>query len=157
MDELKFVRNCKPAFKYGLLPGLAYSGFSLHVTRGKEPWTFKWSKKDCDTTEPAAKHKVIDYPKPDGKLTFDLLENLTRSNTNHDHDQPSHLKIKTHKKGVPINLSLPVYDGPEGRFCPAKVYEYVPDDKGNKRLQINAQNCVHCKCTFFIETKTLNF
>merc|ERR1719189_1655577 len=115
------------------MPGLAAGGASL-LARGKEPWTFRWSKKDSE------------YAKPDGKYSFEILENLIRSGVNHEHDQPAHLKVKTDKASVPLEVSLPKYDGPEGRFCPAKVYEYVPDEDGKMRLQINAQNCVHCKC-----------
>jgi len=144
-SELKQVRNFKPAWHAGMIPGMAYGASSL-VIRGKEPWTFKWSKKDHEYTKPAASCKKIEYPKPDGKYTFDLLENLIRSGVNHEHDQPAHLKVKSEKSDVPLQVSLPEYDGPEGRFCPAKVYEYVPDDDGKPRLQINAQNCVHCKC-----------
>lgn len=145
-DELVKTRNCKPAFKWGLLPGMAYSGASLLVSRGMEPWTFKWTKKDSECTGKAKDYKPIEYPKPDGKLSFDLLENLSRSNVNHEHDQPAHLKVKPEKQAVPVSVSLSEYAGPEGRFCPAKVYEYVNDAEGNPRLQINAQNCVHCKC-----------
>lgn len=93
-------------------------------------------------------HKEIEYPKHDGKLTFDLLTNLTRSGTNHDHDQPSHLVIKDGLENVP-SQSINKFGGPEQRFCPAKVYEYVEDETsetGQKKLQINAQNCLHCKC-----------
>lgn len=148
-EELSQVRNCKPAFKTGLFGGLAYSGTSLLLARGKEPWTFTWNKKDSEYTQPAENFTKIDYPKPDGVLSFDILENLIRSGVNHEHDQPSHLKVKEDQQDTPLEVSLPVYDGPEGRFCPAKVYEYVPDaEKGDgaMKLQINAQNCVHCKC-----------
>jgi len=145
-EELTKVRNFKPAWHAGMIPGLAYGGASLMLARGKEPWTFKWSKKDHEYTKPAASCKKIEYAKPDGKISFELLENLIRSGVNHDHDQPAHLKVKADKADVPLKESLPIYDGPEGRFCPAKVYEYIEDDDGKKKLQINAQNCVHCKC-----------
>lgn len=141
--ELKDVRNYHPAFKAGLLAGTVYSGVSAFVLKGKEPWTFKWDKRDCDATRPASEYKPIDYPKPDGKLSFDILTNLARSNTNHNHDQPSHLRIKPDKAHVPEQVSFPKYAGPESRFCPARVYEY-PENDG--KLVINAQNCVHCKC-----------
>jgi len=148
-EELEAVRNVKPpAGHIGMLPGLAVGGLSM-LARGKEPWTFRWSKKDHEYTKPAAECKKIEYPKPDGVYTFDLLENLIRSGVNHEHDQPAHLKVKEDLKSVPVEVSLAKYDGPEGRFCPAKVYEYVPDENasdGSMRLQINAQNCVHCKC-----------
>jgi len=146
-EEMEQVRNFKPAWHAGMVPGLAYGGATLIATRGKEPWTFTWSKKDSEYTKPAAKCKKIEYPKADGKYTFDILDNLIRSNVNHEHDQPAHLRVKEEKSEVPLEVSLKDYDGPEGRFCPAKVYEYVPDEAdGKMRLQINAQNCVHCKC-----------
>merc|ERR1719210_2597892 len=146
-EELEAVRNFKPAFHAGLWPGMAYGGTSIMLSRGKEPWTFRWSKKDSEYTAPAADCTKIAYPKPDGVISFEILENLIKSGVNHEHDQPAHFKLKEDRKHVPLDVSLPVYDGPEGRFCPAKVYEYVPDEEGTgMRLQINAQNCVHCKC-----------
>lgn len=147
--ELDTVRNFKPAWHAGMYPGLAYGAATLMLSRGKEPWTFNWTKKDSEYTKPAASCKKIDYPKPDGVITFDLLENLARSGVNHEHDQPAHLRVKEEKKNVPLEVSLSQFDGPEGRFCPAKVYEFVADEEagdGSMRLQINAQNCVHCKC-----------
>lgn len=141
-DELKQVRNFHPSFKYGLIPGAIYSGISAFLLRGKEPWTFKWNERDCDKTKPASECTPIEYPKPDGKLSFDILTNLVRSGTNHAHDQPSHLKIKEDKQHVPSDVSFKKFAGPESRFCPAKVYEY-PDEDG--KLVINSQNCVHCK------------
>ena len=90
----------------------------------------------------ASECKKIEYPKPDGKVTFDRLTSVQLSNTNHTEDQPVHLTLKD--KDVPTNLNLPEYDGPEQRYCPAGVYEYIQDGVG-KKLQINAQNCVHCK------------
>jgi electron-transferring-flavoprotein dehydrogenase len=143
--ELEEVRNCKPAFKAGLLGGMAYTGASMFTTRGREPWTFSWSKTDSEATLPAAKCSPIEYPKADGKISFDLLENLARSGVNHNHDQPAHLKVKPELAGVPLDVSFTTYAAPESRFCPAGVYEYPVED-GVPRLQINAQNCVHCKC-----------
>lgn len=148
-EELEQVRNFKPYFSAGLVPGMALGSTVIMGTRGKEPWTLRWSKKDSDYTKPAAECKKIEYPKPDGVYSFELLENLIRSGVNHEHDQPEHLKVKEEKASVPLEVSFPEYDGPEGRFCPAKVYEYVPvegGEEGQVRLQINAQNCVHCKC-----------
>jgi len=148
-EELSMVRNFKPSFHAGLFPGMAIGSASIMATRGKEPWTFRWSKKDSEYTVPASECSKIEYPKPDGVVSFDILENLIRSGVNHEHDQPAHLKVKEECSSVPLEVSLPKYDGPEGRFCPAKVYEYVPDEEGPEgamRLQINAQNCVHCKC-----------
>jgi electron-transferring-flavoprotein dehydrogenase len=141
-EELHRVRNIKPAFKLGgMLGGLAYSGVALNILKGKEPWTLKWKKLDCDKTQPVKDSKPIEYPKPDGKLTFDILDNVSRTGVRHEHDQPSHLKVKKQLRYVAEKESYEVYGGPESRFCPAKVYEY-PDGK----LQINAQNCIHCKC-----------
>ena len=146
--ELYEVRNAHQAFsKYGVGLGLAHSGFTAHITKGKEPWTLDHSVRDADTTESPDKHPERDYPAPDGKLTFDLLTNLQRSNTYHEEDQPSHLRIKPELAEVPKGESLAKFGGPEQRFCPAGVYEYV-DQEGDdeKKLVINAQNCVHCKC-----------
>ena len=118
------------------------------ITKGKEPWTLAHRKRDSEFTEPKDKHQEIVYPKHDGVLTFDLLTNLTRSGTNHDHDQPSHLKIKPESVEIPSEISWKQFAAPEQRFCPAKVYEYIEDDDkpGEAKLQINAQNCLHCKC-----------
>lgn len=145
-EELQAVRNFKPAWHAGMIPGMAYGSASLMLSRGKEPWTFKWSKKDSEYTKPAEDCTPIEYAKPDGVYSFEILENLIKSGVNHEHDQPAHLKVKQDKADVPLEVSLKRFDGPEGRFCPAKVYEYVPDEEGNMKLQINAQNCVHCKC-----------
>ncbi len=141
-DELRSVRNYHPSFKKGLLLGTMYSGLSAFVLRGKEPWTFKHKgKTDAECTEPAAQHKPIDYPKPDGKISFDLLTNLQRSGTNHEADQPAHLRIRKGMEEAPAKLSFAKYAAPESRFCPAKVYEYPEPGQ----LVINAQNCLHCK------------
>ena len=146
MKELKESRNFKGGFDKGLWFGLLH-GRLITSTKGKEPWTLKHTVKDTDSTKPKANFTPIEYPKKDGVLTFDLLTNLTRSGTNHEHDQPSHLKIKPGMEKVPVEISLEVIAGPEQRFCPAKVYEYITDEKTNTpKLQINAQNCIHCKC-----------
>lgn len=114
------------------------------ITRGYEPFTLKHGHPDYSTLKPASQCTPINYPKPDGKITFDLLENLARSGTNHNHDQPVHLTLKD--VNVPVEKNYKIYDGPENRFCPAGVYEYVDKEDGSgKRLQINAQNCLHCK------------
>eukprot|EP01147_Barroeca_monosierra_P010864 gene10864-2939_t len=147
-DELKEVRNCHQAFHYGVLPGLIHSGLSTFITRGKEPWTIDNNKTDAEKTKPASQFQPIEYPKPDGKLTFDLLSNLARSNTNHE-DQPSHLRVKPELSHIPTEVSYSVYAAPESRFCPAKVYEYTDGSEspdGKPQLVINSQNCVHCKC-----------
>lgn len=146
--ELKAVRNVHQAFHYGIGPGLAYAGLSTFITRGKEPWTLPNTKTDSAKTLPASKCEPIDYPKPDGKLSFDLLTNLARSGTNHT-DQPSHLRVKPEHKDTPADISYPIYAAPESRFCPAKVYEYTDGSENPEKkpqLIINSQNCVHCKC-----------
>mmetsp|Transcript_67950 Transcript_67950/g.167828 ORF Transcript_67950/g.167828 Transcript_67950/m.167828 type:complete len:636 (+) Transcript_67950:212-2119(+) len=146
-SELKSVRNVHPAFHNGLYLGLLYSGLTLKVFRGLEPWTFSnTSKGDHTTTGKKADHEPIEYPKPDGKLTFDILSNLQRSGVNHNHDQPAHLRVKDELADWPKNISFQEYGAPETRFCPAKVYEFVEDEAtGEPKLVINAQNCVHCK------------
>ncbi|KAL8021189.1 putative electron transfer flavoprotein-ubiquinone oxidoreductase [Plasmopara halstedii] len=147
-EELKAVRNVHAGFHKGFLPGLLYAGVATHVLRGKEPWTIANTETDANKTRPANNFTPIQYPKPDGQLTFDLLSNLQRSGTNHNHDQPSHLRIKSELSEVPSKESYPVYAGPEQRFCPARVYEYTDGTEANgvPQLVINAQNCVHCKC-----------
>jgi electron-transferring-flavoprotein dehydrogenase len=146
VKELKESRNFKGGFDRGLWAGLLH-GKVITMTKGREPWTLRHKVKDSDSTKPKEHYQPIEYPKKDGKLTFDLLTNLARSGTNHDHDQPSHLRIKKGMEKVPVEQSLAVYDGPEQRFCPAKVYEYITDENTKEaKLQINAQNCLHCKC-----------
>eukprot|EP00730_Choanoeca_flexa_P009187 TRINITY_DN12603_c0_g3_i1.p1 TRINITY_DN12603_c0_g3~~TRINITY_DN12603_c0_g3_i1.p1 ORF type:complete len:633 (+),score=160.83 TRINITY_DN12603_c0_g3_i1:275-1900(+) len=147
-EELKPVRNVHSAFHFGVGPGLIHAGLSTLITRGKEPWTVSNTKKDSEKTKKAAECEPIEYPKPDGVLSFDLLTNLARSGTNHE-DQPSHLRIKPELAHVPSDESYPEYAGPESRFCPAKVYEYTDGSEhaeGKPQLVINSQNCVHCKC-----------
>lgn len=144
-EELKAVRNVHPSFHYGQLFFLGYSGLDLMLLKGRVPFTFRNNTPDSAKTKKASECQEIKYPKPDGKISFDLLTNLQRSGTYHDDDQPSHLRIKPEHADTPLNVSLKDYDGPEGRFCPAKVYEYLEDAEGNTRLQINAQNCLHCK------------
>ncbi len=140
-DELKAVRNIRPAFHKGLWAGLIYGALETYIFRGKAPWTFK-NHADHTQLKPAADCAKIDYEKPDGVVSFDRLSSVFISNTNHAEDQPAHLTLKD--AGVPIAHNLAMYDAPEQRFCPAGVYEIVTDAAG-KRLQINAQNCVHCK------------
>jgi len=153
-DELYQVRNCHAAFaKWGTLGGLVYTGIAAHVTKGREPWTLSHDGgRDADATQPADKFQPITYPAPDGIITFDLLTNLQRSGTYHEDDQPAHLRIKPEFADVPKSISMQKYAAPEIRFCPAGVYEYVDEEKPDKdgtiqkKLVINAQNCVHCKC-----------
>ena len=144
--ELNKDRNFKNWFKYGLTTATLMNGFEQFVLRGHIPWTLHRDKPDHAYLKPAAECKPIVYPKPDGKLTFDRLSSVFISNTNHEENQPSHLTLKD--PSVPVNINLAKYAGPEARYCPAGVYEFVPDTtKGGdaQRLQINAQNCVHCK------------
>jgi electron-transferring-flavoprotein dehydrogenase len=143
-EELNAVRNIRPAFaKYGLLGGLSYSAMDTYVFRGKAPWTFHHPHADNETLVPADKAPRIDYPRPDGVLTFDRLSSVFISNTNHEENQPAHLKLRDPAKAIEVNWNL--YRSPETRYCPAAVYEIVGADQGEPALQINAQNCVHCK------------
>ncbi|XP_060208679.1 electron transfer flavoprotein-ubiquinone oxidoreductase, mitochondrial isoform X1 [Lycium barbarum] len=142
-EELYTARNYRPAFKYGLYPGLALSAVEHYILKGKFPVTLNHGKPDHEATREAKLSSPIEYPKPDGAVSFDVPTSLYRSNTNHDHDQPSHLHLRD--PAVPEKVNLPKYAGPEARYCPARVYEYIPDDTGDLKLQINAQNCVHCK------------
>jgi electron-transferring-flavoprotein dehydrogenase len=141
-DELHRARNFKPAMAKGLYAGSLIVGIDQVVFAGRAPWTLQHPKADHDALEPKDRFQPIVYPKPDGVLTFDRLSSVFVSNTNHEEDQPSHLKLKD--PSIPTTVNLPVYDGPETRYCPAGVYEFVTEG-GTPRLQINAQNCVHCK------------
>jgi electron-transferring-flavoprotein dehydrogenase len=141
-DELHRARNFKPWMSKGLYTGSLMVGIDQVVFRGKAPWTLHHAHADHETLEPKERHRPIAYPKPDGKLTFDRLSSVFVSNTNHEEDQPPHLRIKD--PAIPVAVNLSVYDGPESRYCPAGVYEFV-EDAGKARLQINAANCVHCK------------
>ena len=140
--ELKAARNVRPSFKYGLKLGTILTGIDQIILRGKAPWTLKHGEPDHCSLQEKTKAKKIDYPKPDGKITFDRLTNVSFSSTYHDENQPVHLKISDEK--IPIDTNLALYDSPEQRYCPAGVYEIV-NDEGLDRLQINAQNCIHCK------------
>lgn len=141
-DELNKIRNIRPAFNKGLLFGLANASLSAYITRGKEPWTMTHHADHLQLKNKSAVEK-IDYPSPDGKITFDRLSSVYLSNTNHDEHQPIHLKLKEEKVAIDTNLAL--YDSPESRYCPAAVYEIVEEENGSKALLINSQNCVHCK------------
>ncbi len=141
--ELNKSRNFKTWFKKGLTTATLMNGFEQFVLRGHIPWTLRRDKPDHVYLKPAADCPKIDYPKPDGKLTFDRLSSVFISNTNHEENQPAHLTLRD--ASVPVQTNLARFAGPEGRYCPAGVYEYVKNDDGGDRLQINAQNCVHCK------------
>ncbi|BDU55112.1 electron transfer flavoprotein-ubiquinone oxidoreductase [Limnohabitans sp. TEGF004] len=145
--ELNQYRNFKLWFKKGMLVGTVMTGIEQWLLPklgiNTPPWTLHGNKPDHVSLEPAAQHAQINYPKPDGKLTFDRLSSVFISNTNHEENQPAHLTLKD--ASVPVNINLATYAGPESRYCPAGVYEYVKNDDNTDRLQINAQNCVHCK------------
>jgi electron-transferring-flavoprotein dehydrogenase len=119
------------------------NGFEQFGLGGNMPWTIRRDKPDHAYLKPAAECQPIEYPKPDGKLTFDRLASLYLSNVNHEENQPAHLTLKD--ASVPVSINLAKYAGPEARYCPAGVYEFVKNDDNTDRLQINAQNCVHCK------------
>ncbi len=143
-DELHDVRNVRPAFaKFGLWGGLAYSALDTYVFRGRAPWTLHHRHPDNTTLIPADKAPRITYPRPDGELTFDRLSSVFISNTNHEENQPPHLHLLDPAKAITVNWEE--YRSPETRYCPAGVYEIIGAEEGAPRLQINAQNCVHCK------------
>ena len=142
-DELWQARNFKQWMGKGLKFGTVMVGIEQLVLGGKFPWTLHHKHTDHEVLRPASEFKPIVYPKPDGKLTFDKLSSVFISNTNHEENQPVHLTLKD--PSVPVNVNLATYAGPEQRYCPAGVYESVKNDEGSDRLQINAQNCVHCK------------
>jgi electron-transferring-flavoprotein dehydrogenase len=143
-DELHRARNFKPWMAKGLYLGSLMFGIDQVLLRGKAPWTLRHQHADHETLVEKTAAQPIPYPKPDGVLSFDRLTSVSFSNTNHGEDQPIHLRLKD--AAVPIEVNLARYDAPEQRYCPAGVYEIVREDDGaNPRLQINAQNCVHCK------------
>lgn len=139
--ELKKVRNIRPGFHKGLWLGLINAAFET-ITCGLMPWTLR-NHADHSSLKKASESKKIDYPKPDGTVTFDILTSVSFSNTNHAENQPSHLRLRD--PSVPVEVNLKLYDEPAQRYCPAAVYEIVTNNQGDKSLQINSQNCVHCK------------
>ena len=143
--ELRKDRNYKNWFKKGLYTAIVMTGIEQKLLGGNIPWNLHRDKPDHLYLKPAAECKKIDYPKPDGKLTFDRLSSVFISNTNHGENQPAHLTLKD--PTVPVRINWAKFAGPESRYCPAGVYEFVADEgaQGGERLQINAQNCVHCK------------
>ncbi|KAK6032358.1 electron-transferring-flavoprotein dehydrogenase [Ostertagia ostertagi] len=158
--EMKATRNVRPSFNTGIgwLGGLMYSGMFYVLGRGKEPWTLQHGKKDNEKLKKKEECKPIEYPKPDNKITFDLLSSVSLTGTIHEENQPSHLTLKDDE--VPEKINLKIYDGPEQRFCPAGVYEYVPQENNpsEMRLQINAANCIHCKtCDIKDPTQNINW
>jgi electron-transferring-flavoprotein dehydrogenase len=141
-EELRQVRNIRPSFRWGLWRGLAYSAVDTYIFRGRAPWTLHHHPDHLRLT-PASQARRIDYPRPDGKITFDRLSSVFISNTNHEEDQPPHLRLRDPEKAIAVNYRL--YDSPEQRYCPAGVYEIIQQAESGPYLQINAQNCVHCK------------
>ncbi|ALG67515.1 electron transfer flavoprotein-ubiquinone oxidoreductase [Beggiatoa leptomitoformis] len=141
-EELHSVRNIRPSFQWGLWSGLCYSAVDTYLLRGRAPWTFHHHE-DYAALRKASECRKIIYPKPDGKISFDRLSSVFISNTNHEENQPCHLQLKDPR--IPIETNLALYDAPEQRYCPAGVYEIVQENESSPRLQINAQNCVHCK------------
>ena len=143
-EELFATRNFGPAMhKFGPIIGAGFNWFDQNILGGKMPFTLHDTKPDYACLKLAKDCQKIDYPKPDGKLSFDKLSSVFISGTNHEEEQPCHLKLKD--PSIPIGTNLPLYDEPAQRYCPAGVYEVVTKEDGEKRFQINAQNCVHCK------------
>ena len=155
-EELYRVRNIRPGFHKGMWAGMAYAGLDTYLLRGKAPWTFHHHA-DHTSLKKASECPVIEYPKPDGVVSFDRNSSVFLSATNHEEDQPIHLTLKN--DAVPIQVNLAEYDAPEQRYCPAGVYEIIRNDDGtDPRLQINAQNCVHCKtCDIKDPTQNINW
>ena len=141
-QELKNARNVRPSFKYGLKIGMILSGIDQLIFRGKAPWTIKHGEEDHLSLKKKDEATIIKYPKPDGKITFDRLTNVSFTSTYHEENQPCHLKLNDEK--IPISNNLLLYDSPEQRYCPAGVYEILYDN-GSPKLNINSQNCIHCK------------
>jgi electron-transferring-flavoprotein dehydrogenase len=145
--DLYKVRNVKPGLKWGMWPGTIHGGLHMWLNQlglgGLVGWTLRHKQADHEALKPAAQMPRIDYPKPDGVLTFDRNSSVYLSSTNHEEDQPVHLQLRD--PVVPVQYNLARFDGPESRYCPAGVYEFVDAEDGGRRLQINAQNCVHCK------------
>ena len=142
--ELHQQRNFGPAMhKFGNIAGAAFAYVDLNIFNGKLPFTLHDTKADHQQLRKAADRKEIDYPKPDGVISFDRLSSVFISNTNHEEDQPCHLKLEY--PNIPLNQNLPLYNEPAQRYCPAGVYEIIKDEQGHQAFQINSQNCVHCK------------
>ena len=156
-DELHQARNFKPWMNKGLKYGSIMFGIDQLLLGGKAPWTLHNTTPDHEKLKPAAECQPINYPKPDGVLSFDRLSSVFLSSTNHEENQPCHLQLED--ASTPININLAKYDAPEQRFCPAGVYEILHDESGNNpRLQINAQNCIHCKtCDIKDPTQNINW
>jgi electron-transferring-flavoprotein dehydrogenase len=154
--ELHEVRNIRPGFRWGLWAGLVHAALDTYVLRGKAPWTWR-NHADHLQLKKAGGSKPIVYPKPDGVVSFDRLSSVFISNTNHAENQPAHLRLIDPERAITVNYAL--YDSPEQRYCPAGVYEILEDEEsGHPHLQINAQNCVHCKtCDIKDPTQNINW
>ncbi|GAA5940825.1 electron-transferring-flavoprotein dehydrogenase [Sporobolomyces koalae] len=163
--ELKEVRNLRPSFhsKLGNWGGIAYSGLDSLILKGRVPWTFHHPEEDYAATKPASEFKPIDYPAPDGILSFDILTSVSRTGTNHAEDQPVHLHLEKSDRAAHVKKNVEEYAGLLGRVCPASVYEYVDseggeEDSNGKRLVINSQNCIHCKtCSIKVPTQDITW
>lgn len=161
-EELYEVRNVRPSFNgpLGLLGGLAHSGFSTLVTKGLEPWTLQHKHTDAEATKPASEFSPKEYPKPDGKLTFDILTSVSRTGTYHQEDEPCHLRIPQQNHRKHAEISFPKFKGIEQKFCPAGVYEYIEDEEEplGVKFNINSQNCIHCKtCDIKVPAQDINW
>ena len=156
-EELSAVRNIRPSFaKFGMYGGLIYSALDTYLLRGKAPWTLRHGHRDNETLMEAGASAPIAYPRPDRVLTFDRLSSVFISNTNHEENQPVHLQLKDPDLAIAVNWDR--YRSPEVRYCPAGVYEIVGVEEGEPKLQINAQNCVHCKaCDIKDPTQNINW
>ena len=156
-EELRGVRNIRPGFaRFGFWGGLGHAALDTYVLRGKAPWTLHHPHPDNETLLTAEQAPRIAYPKPDGVLTFDRLSSVFISNTNHEENQPAHLTLRDPEVAITVNWDR--YRSPETRYCPAGVYEIVGADDGKPQLQINAQNCVHCKtCDIKDPTQNINW
>ncbi|OBA23997.1 hypothetical protein METBIDRAFT_76905 [Metschnikowia bicuspidata var. bicuspidata NRRL YB-4993] len=164
-EELYEVRNIRPAFnalpgRLGFFSGMAQSGLTTMIAQGKEGWTLSTSHTDAEATQDASNFQPISYPKPDGKLTFDILTSVSRTATYHQEDEPCHLRIPDQDHQKHAAISWPKYKGVELRFCPAGVYEYIEDDSEplGVKFNINSQNCIHCKtCDIKVPTQDINW
>lgn len=164
-EELYEVRNVRPSFDLlpgplGFLSGLSHAGLTTMVTKGAEPWTLSVEHTDAEATQEAAKHVPIEYPKPDGKLTFDILTSVSRTGTYHQENEPCHLRIPGQDYRKHAEISWPKFKGVESRFCPAGVYEYIEDksEPMGVKFNINSQNCIHCKtCDIKVPTQDINW
>ncbi|QLQ81722.1 hypothetical protein HG537_0F04830 [Torulaspora globosa] len=160
--ELYAVRNVRPSFNsvLGGYGGMVYSGLDTFILKGRVPWTFKFHESDASVTELASKHKPINYPKPDGMISFDIMTSVSRTGTNHDEDEQCHLRVPDQDLDKHAEAAFPKWKGIENRFCPAGVYEYIKDDTSplGVKFQINSQNCIHCKtCDIKDPTQDINW